>query len=555
MENLLTKNLENAPRRSLYKSMGVTESQLNKPVVGVIYSHNQTVPAHSDLDKFLNCICEGIISEGAHPMLCSVMSVGSSSIGGLSGKYLLPSRELIADSIESLAHASGFDALVFVGSCDSTIPAMLIAAVRINLPCIFVSPGISTTGIYKGKKIGYSQLLEAVYAAKSGKITAAELEEIENEFCGLPGSGSEMSNSNTMCCLTEVLGLSLPFNATLPKGCAKRFMLAKQSGAQIVNILRQNITPKLILSLASLTNALRFIMATGGSPDSIMHLIALRHELEISEKLFNYSFIENISAKTPSIVMLAPMNDYYMEDFDAAGGVMAVLKELSAEKLIDGTALTVLNRPLSALYRKSEILNEDIIRKIGKAYMKKGAVALLYGNIAEEGCFIRRLFVSDKNLEFKGTAKVFNSEEDALYALHSQNVGEGDCLVIRYEGPKGSPGMREMRLVCAAISGMGLENKMAVITDGRIGGTSKGFAVGSICPEAAVNGNIALIEDGDIIEIDINKGKISADVPARDFNMRRKKLKVSQPSASGYLLRYSEAVTAANQGAVLKDKF
>ncbi|MDD4002784.1 MAG: dihydroxy-acid dehydratase [Clostridia bacterium] len=555
MENLLTRNVENAPRRSLYKSMGVTDNQLNKPVVGVIYSHNQTVPAHSDLDKFLNCICEGIISEGANAVLCSVMSVGSSSIGGLSGKYLLPSRELIADSIESLAHASGFDALVFVGSCDSTIPAMLIAAVRVNLPCIFVSPGISTAGIYKGKKIGYSQLLEAVYAVKSGKITAAELEEIENEFCGLPGSGSEMSNSNTMCCLTEVLGLSLPFSATLPKGCAKRFMLAKQSGAQVINILKQNITPKLILSLASLTNALRFIMATGGSPDSIMHLIALRHELEISEKLFSYSFIENISAKTPSIVMLAPMNDYYMEDFDSAGGVMAVLKELNTQKLIDGTALTILNKPLSALYRKSSILNEDIIRKIGKAYMKKGAVALLFGNIAEEGCFIRRLFVSEKNLEFKGTAKVFNSEEDALYALHSQSVGEGDCLVIRYEGPKGSPGMREMRLVCAAISGMGLENKTAVITDGRIGGTSKGFAVGSICPEAAINGNIALIEDGDIIEIDINKGKISANVPAKELNARRKRLKVRQTAASGYLLRYSEAVTAANHGAVLKDKF
>lgn len=552
MENQLANGVENAPRRYLYKSMGATESQLNKPVVGVIYSHNQTSPAHSDINKILDCVCQGIISAGASAALCSVMGAGETSLGGISGKYSLPAREIIADSVEAAAYGGGFDALVLVGSCDITVSGMLMAAARVNLPCILVSSGVSTTGSYKGKKMGESQILQAVYAAKAGLISAEELREMENQSCGIAGSGSEMNASNTMSCIAEVLGLSLPFNATLTKGCSRRYALAWQSGEEIVRALKQNITPKMILSFASITNALRFVMAAGGNPDAVMHLASLCRELDISDKLFNFDFIEGISAKTPQLVSLAPCGEHFMNDFNAAGGVTAVLKELQSAGLLDASALNRYGKPLSSLLKKFESSGHEIIKKASSPYNKKGSVAVLYGNIAEEGCLARRPL---KNTAFAGTAKVFNSEEDAVLALTSKTVGEGDCIVVRYEGPKGAPGMREMRSVCAAISGMGLEDKTAVITDGRIGGTSRCLAVGYICPEAAEESNLALLQDGDKIEIDIVKGKISAEVSGKDFSLRRKRLKTRHTAASGYLLRYSENVLCANKGAILKNKF
>ena len=557
MENLFSNGLENSPKRSLLKSTGMTKDDLQRPIIGIIYSQNEIVSGHSDLDKILQNIKEGIISAGAKPVLATTMSICSGiSMGGISGRYLLPSRELIADSIETTVLASGFDAVVYVGSCDSTVPAMLLACVRLNLPSIFVSPGSSLAGFYNGKKTGFSALLEGIYSVKAGKMSAVELEELENYCCPTVGSGCEISTSNTMCCITEALGLALPFNGTLLAHSAKRMILAKQSGYEVVKALKEQLTPKRILSIASLTNAVRLIMAIGGSIDTIMHLTALAYEAGLySEKLFGYNVIENISATTPSLVKMSPSKDCFIEDFERAGGVMAVLKELLNAKLIDGNALTVTGKPISEICNPYDIKNEDIIRKTTNPYINKGSIAILYGNIAEEGCLVRRLFVSEKAQVFSGKAKVFDCEEDALYALTSGQIVKGDCIVVRYEGPKGSPGMREMRLISSAICGMGLENKVALITDGRTGGTSKGIVIGHVCPEAGENGNIALIEDGDIIEIDINKGKINLDVPAKILNIRRKKLKPRQTNASGYLLRYSEMVTNSKNGVVLKSKF
>lgn len=556
MENLFTNGTDNSPKRALLKSTGITEDDLSRPLVGIIYSQNETVAGHSDNDKILLNIKEGIISAGAKPVLATVMSICSGiSMGGLSGRYLLPSRELIADSIETSAYASGFDAVVFVGSCDSTVPAMLIAAVRLNLPCIFVSAGTSPAGHHKSNKVGFSAILEGVYAVKAGKMTAAELKELENNCCPSTGSGSEMSTSNTMCCVTEALGLSLPYNGTAQIHSAKRIKLAKQSGIEVVNAFRKQINPKNIITLPAICNAVRLIMAMGGSIDTLMHLIALASEANIGEKQFGYDIIEKISETTPSIVFPAPCSGDFIEDIDRAGGIPAVLSELISGGLIDGTAQTVTGKSLAEVYGKYKILNSEVIKQISAPFTKKSAVSFLYGNIAQDGCIVRRLFVSENMHRFSGNAKVFDCEEDAIYAITSSRIFEGDCIVVRYEGPKGAPGMREMRLISSAISGTGLENKVALLTDGRAGGTSKGLVIAHVSPEAAEDGLIALVEDGDIIDIDIDRGKINLNVPAKILNLRRKKLKPKAINASGYLLRYSELVTSSRNGAILKKKF
>lgn len=556
MNNLFSEGIENSPKRALLKSTGFLDEDLKRPIIGVIYSQNEIVTGHNDINKLLQNIKEGIISEGGKPVLATVMSICSGiSMGGLSGRYLLPSRELIADSIETTVLSSGFNAIVFVGSCDSTVPAMLLACVRLNLPSIFVSSGSSLAGWYKGEKKGFSSILECVYSTKAGKTSATELNELEDRCCPTTGSGCEMSTSNTMCAITEALGLSLPFNGTAPAHSSKRMKIAKQSGQEIVKALKNDITPKKILNLSSLCNAVTLIMAIGGSIDTIMHLIALANELTINEKSFGYDQIEKISVNTPAIVKLAPINKFYIEDFDRAGGVMAVLKELLNNDLIDGEALTITAKTLKNVCSKHKILNEEIIRKTKNCYMQKGAISFLYGNIAQDGCLTKNLFIPEENYVFSGKAKVFDCEEDAVFAINSGRIFEGDCIVVRYEGPKGAPGMREMRLITSAISGIGLENKVALITDGRAGGTSKGLVFAHICPEAAENGNIALIEDEDIINIDIKKRKINVDVPAKIFNARRKRLKPKNINASGYLLRYSELVSNSRKGAVLKTRF
>jgi dihydroxy-acid dehydratase len=544
------------PKRALLKSAGFTQDDTQKPLIGIIYSHNETVSGHSDIEKFLQHIKEGIISAGAKPALATVMSICSGiSMGGSQGRYLLPSRELIADSIETTVTASGFDAVVFAGSCDSTVPAMLLAAVRLNLPCIFVSPGSSQTGWFKGEKTGFSSMLEGVYAVKAGKMTATELSELENGCCPSAGSGSEMSTSNTMCCITEALGLALPFNGTATAHSAKRYSLARETGKQIVKALEEGITPKKILNLASLCNAAKLIMATGGSIDTLMHLIALANELDIDEKQFGYPLLESISAKTPSLVLPAPYSRHFIDDIDRAGGVMAVLNELNKARLLYGEAETVTGKKLKDLCKSYNIKNTEVIREFKNPFSDKGAISFLYGNLAEEGCLVRRLFVPEGKRTFSGKAKVFDCEEDALLSITSGRIFEGDCIVVRYEGPKGAPGMREMRLITSAVSGSGLENKVAIVTDGRAGGTSKGIVIAHVSPEAAEGGIIALVEDGDTIDIDIEKGKINLKVEAKILNARRKKLKPKQATVEGWLLRYSELVTGSRRGAVMKKKF
>lgn len=555
MQNIFTNGMENAPKRALLRSMGVTREEIKRPIIGIVYSHNDTVAAHSDPDKMLQNIKEGIIAQGGKPVSATVMSICSGISMGNNGRYLLPSREVIADSIESLVFASGFDAVVFMGSCDSTVPAMLIAAVRINIPCVFISPGSSLAGFSGDKKAAFSKVLEGVYAAKSGRISAFDLDELEEQCCPTPGSGAEMSTSNTMCCITEALGLAPCYSGSLAMGSSKRLSLAKDVGGYIIQALNQQLTPSRILTLSALKNAVRLVMAIGGSLDSIIHLTALAHELKINiDKIFNYDLIAKLSATTPALAKLAPATDFFMEDFNRAGGVPAVMGELAKLGLLEDS-LSIHNQSVLQLYESTQSKNTAIIHSHENPITPTGAINILYGNLAEDGCFIRSLYAQPAANVFSGPAKVFDSEEDALYALSLGQVKPGDIIVVRYEGPKGAPGMREMRAVAAAITGMGLENKVALITDGRVGGTSKGITIGHVCPEAAEGGLLAMVENGDKIDIDFSKKKITLDVPAKILKPRQKQFKPRRQELSGMLLRYSENVSSCKRGTVLKDKF
>lgn len=555
MQNIYTNSLENSPKRALLKSMGITKEELERPIIGIICSQNDMVSGHSDIDKLILNIKEGIISKGGKPFVATTMSLCSGISMGSNGKYLLPSRELICDSIEALVYSAGYDAVVFVGSCDSTVPAMLMASARINLPCIFVSPGTSQNGLYNDKKTAFSTALEGVYAAKSGKISAFDLENLEESCCPSIGSGAELSTSNTLCLITEALGLALKNNGTYFMGSASRYKLAKKSGEVIMDALENQITPSKILNLCSLKNALRLIMSIGGSVDAIMHLTALAYELGINtEKSFNYDLVSKMTDTTPALARLAPVSLCYIQDFENAGGVYALLNELNKCNLIEDN-ITVLNKNILNLIEEEQITNYDTIACIEKPIKKSGGVTVLNGNLAEEGCLIRNIFTDEKIKNFTGSAKVFDSEEDAIFSLTSNEIKEGNVIVVRYEGPKGAPGMRELRQLASAVSGMGLENKVAIITDGRVGGTSKGIVVGHICPEAQDEGMIAFVEDGDIISIDIAKKKISVDIPAKILKTRTKKIRSRQRNLKGYLLRYSELVTSSKNGAVLKEKF
>ena len=547
-----SKDLKNEPKKTLLKSTGFTDDDFSRPLIGIIYSQNDTVNAHNNIVNVVNAVKEGVISAGGKPVSATVMSICSGISMGQNGKYLLPSRELLIDSVESIAFASGFDAIVFVGSCDSFVPAMLIAAARLNIPSLFVSTGTSQPGYVDDKKVGFSSMLEGIHKIRKGKISTKTFEDIKGQSCATPGSGCEMSTSNTMNCLTEALGLALPRNGTLPAHSTGRILLAKQSGSQIINVLNKQLTPKKILTVNSVLNAVKFVMAASGSLDAILHLIALAGELDIQEKNFSYEVIDGVRQKTPCIVKTAPYNDYFIDDFDRAGGVLNVMKKLIDAGLADGTALTITGDSLKNLSESVEADGGDIIREFSSPYSKTGAVTVLYGSLAEEGALIRSSFVPDSIKTFSGKALVYEGEEAALFAINEGAVSEGNVVVIRYEGPKGSPGMREMRAVTSAVAGLGLENKVAIVTDGRVGGTSKGLVVGHVCPEAAEEGNIAYVLDGDTIEIDLVKCRLNLDVSSKEIQNRKKRTKLKETDAKGYLQRYSQSVSSSRYGAVFK---
>lgn len=555
-KNLLSN--DRAPHRSLFKALGFTDEEIAKPIIGIVSAKSEIVPGHMHLDQITNAIKEGIIANGGKPVLIPSIGVCDGIAMGHTGmKYSLPSRELIADSVETMAYAHNLDGLVLVPNCDKIVPGMIMGAIRVNLPTIMIAGGPMLAGhTCAGETIDFSTVYEAIGKLSCGSINEEEFKNIENNACPTCGSCSGMYTANSMNCLAEALGIALTGNGTIPAVYSERLRLAKQTGKVIMDLYKSQLTFKQILTLDSLKNAITLDMALGCSSNSILHLTAIAVELGINiEKDFSLDVINKISASTPNLCKLSPSGKYHLEDLNLAGGVMAVMKELASAKLIKENALTVLNKPISFSYKNAKVYNTDVIRSLDNPYSKVGGIAVLKGNLAEQGAVVKRSAVKAEMLKHKGPAKVYDNEEDAVYDILNGNIAKGDVIVIRYEGPIGGPGMREMLSPTSALIGMGLDDSVALITDGRFSGATQGAAIGHVCPEAAEGGTIALVENGDIIEIDIEKGKLQLNVTAKELKKRSSKVKPKETSYSGYLLRYKNLVTNAINGATLKKKF
>jgi len=554
MPNEMVSGIEKAPRRALLKALGLSDADLEKPLVAVVSAHSEIVPGHTHLDKIAEAVKAGIYAKGGIPF--AVPSIGicdGLAMGHAGMKYSLPSRELIADSVESMLLSHAFDGAVLVPNCDKIVPGMLMGAARVNIPSLAVAGGPMQSGRHKGQKIGLSTVFESVGKTRAGAMTVRELTEIESKACPGCGSCNGMYTANSMNCLCEALGFALPGNGTIPAVSASRIRLAKQSGEAVMKLVSNAITPRMILTKEAFANALAADMALGASSNTVLHILALAGECGVKLDL---DAINRISDRTPNLCRLSPASGFDMEDLDEAGGVMAVLSELAKKGLVEGGALTVSNLPLNALYKGAEISGEDVIRPIDNPFSQKGGIAVLRGSLAEDGAVVKRSAVDERALTFSGRARVFNREEDAVNAILGGSIQRGDAVVIRYEGPKGGPGMREMLAPTAALCGMQLDKDVALVTDGRFSGATRGLCVGHVCPEAAEGGRIAFVEDGDKIDIDIHKGKLEVSINAKDLKMREKKWKpLDSAPSGGWLLRYSYLVTGADKGAVLKKKF
>lgn len=545
--------MEKAPHRALLKALGLTDAELKKPLIAVVSAKSEIVPGHIHLDRIADAVKAGIYAGGCTPVVVPAIGVCDGLAMGHDGmKYSLPSRELIADSVETMLKAHMFDGAVFVPNCDKIVPGMLMGAARVNIPSIFVSGGPMESGVYKGKKVGLSSMFEGVGAVRKGTMSRAELDEMENVACPGCGSCCGMYTANSLNCLCEALGIALPGNGTVLATAAERVRLAKRAGLAVCNLVRDAITPKMILTKRAFINALTLDMALGASTNTVLHLFALAAECNITLDL---ELVQQISDRTPTLCKLSPASDIDMEQFGLAGGVFAVLHELAKKKLIDGSAHTVNGCALADDYDHAHVLDTAVIHKIDDPISPVGGIAVLRGNLAENGALVKRSAVAKKMLTFTGKAKCFNSEQDAVTAIYDGRVKKGDVVVIRYEGPMGGPGMREMLAPTSALVGMGLDEDVALITDGRFSGATRGAAIGHVCPEAADGGKIALVADGDVIKIDIPNGRLTLDVPAKMLETRRKKLHPHDSNASGWLLRYQNLVTSAANGAVLKKKF
>lgn len=550
---------EKAPQRSLFKALGVTDSELAKPLIAIVCAQSDIVPGHTHLGVLAEAVKAGIYAAGGTPFVVPSIGVCDGiSMGHTGMKYSLPSRELIADSVETMAIAHAFDGMVLIPNCDKIVPGMLMGAARVNIPTILISGGAMLPGYTsKGKKLSLTSVFEGVGSVKAGKMSLSELNEIENNACASCGSCAGMFTANSMNCVTEALGIALPGNGTIPAVYSERIRLAKKTGEQIIKLVEDNLTPRRIMNEDAFNNALALDMALGCSTNTVLHLTAIANECNVN---FNLETLESVSAVTPNLCRLMPASDTSIEDLYHAGGVMAVLKELSKVQLkkgqlIRGSAITVTGEELQKSYINAEIKNPEVIRTVENAYSPTGGIAVLRGNIAEEGSVVKKSAVAPEMMTHSGKARVFDGEEAASAAILGGLINKGDVIVIRYEGPKGGPGMREMLSPTASLAGMGLDKDVALITDGRFSGATRGAAIGHICPEAAVGGKIALIQEGDIIEIDIPKGKLELKVSAKDLAARAKKLRPRILEVSGYLQRYSELVTSAANGAVFKKKF
>ena len=546
------KGVERAPHRSLFNALGMTEEELERPLIGVVCSYNEIVPGHMNLDKISEAVKKGVYLAGGVPVEVPAIAVCDGIAMNHTGmKYSLVTRELIADSTECLATAHQFDGLVMIPNCDKNVPGLLMAAARLNIPTIFVSGGPMLAGKkLNGKKTCLSSLFEAVGQYNAGTLDAAHLEEFEEKACPTCGSCSGMYTANSMNCLTEALGMGLRGNGTIPAVYSARIRLAKHAGMKIMELVEKNIKPRDIMTPAAFKNAMTVDMALGCSTNSMLHLPAIAHEAGVE---LNLEIANEISKYTPNLCHLAPAGSTFMEDLDDAGGVYAVMNELDSLGILDTTGITCTGKTIKENIAGCVNLDSEIIRPVDNPYMKTGGIAVLKGNIAPDSCVVKAAAVAPEMMTHTGPARVFDSEDDAIKAIRAGKIVKGDVVVIRYEGPKGGPGMREMLSPTSAISGMGLDKSVALITDGRFSGATRGASIGHVSPEAAEGGVIALVEDGDIISIDINNGKLELLVDKEVLEERKKNLvKVEPKIKEGYLARYAKLISSASTGAVYK---
>lgn len=546
----LTKGINAAPQRSLLKALGLCDAEIGKPLIGVVSSKNDIVPGHMNLDKIVDAVKQGVALAGGVPIVFPAIAVCDGlAMGHVGMKYSLVSRELIADSTESMAMAHPFDGLVMVAACDKNVPGLLMAAARLNIPSIVISGGAMLAGHFEGHKVSYSNISEAVSQFRTGKITPIQFEDLENKACPSCGSCSGMFTANSMNCLSEVLGMALPGNGTIPAVYSARLRLAKESGMKIMDLVRDDLKPRDIMTRDAFMNALAIDMALGCSTNSMLHLPAIAHECGIDLDL---SVANEISKHTPNLCHLAPAGNHYIEELDEAGGIHAVMAEIAKLGFLKTDLMTVTGKTVAENIKGAKILNTEIIHTVDNPISKEGGIAVLKGNLAPEGSVVKRSAVAPEMMHHKGKARVFDCEEDALNAIYGGKINAGEVVVIRYEGPKGGPGMREMLNPTSAIMGSGLGNCVALITDGRFSGATRGAAIGHVSPEAAVGGPIALIKEGDMIEIDIPANTISVDVSDEEMTKRRAEWKPRTPRVNtGYLARYAKLVSSGCKGAVL----
>ena len=553
-EDMLSDNVklgdEHAPHRSLFNALGFTKDEMKKPMVGIVSSYNEIVPGHMNIDKIVEAVRLGVAEAGGMPVVFPAIAVCDGiAMGHIGMKYSLVTRDLIADSTECMAKAHQFDALVMVPNCDKNVPGLLMAAARVNVPTVFVSGGPMLAGHVHGKKTSLSSMFEAVGAKKAGTIDEKELAYFDEHTCPTCGSCSGMYTANSMNCLTEAIGMGLGGNGTIPAVYSERLRLAKMAGYAVMDMLKRNIRPRDIMTKEAFMNALTVDMALGCSTNTMLHLPAIAHEAGIE---LNMEIANEVSDRTPNLCHLAPAGHTYMEDLNEAGGVYAVMNELSKKKLLNLDCMTVTGHTVGENIKDAVNKDPEIIRPVEDPFMNEGGIAVLKGNIAPDTGIVKRSAVAPEMMVHEGPARVFDCEEDAIQAIYGGKINAGDVVVIRYEGPKGGPGMREMLNPTSAIAGMGLGESVALITDGRFSGASRGASIGHVSPEAAVGGPIALIEEGDIIKIDIPANKLDVDVSDEVMEERRKKWQPREPRVTeGYLARYQKMVTSGNRGAIL----
>ena len=550
IKDTIVDGAHNAPHRSLYKALGYTNEELSRPIIGIVSSYNEIVPGHMNLDKITQAVKLGVAMAGGTPVMFPAIAVCDGiAMGHVGMKYSLVTRDLIADSTEAMVMAHGFDGLVMIPNCDKNVPGLLMASARLNIPTVFVSGGPMLAGRVDGKKRSLSAMFEAVGSYKAGTIDDCKLCEFVDKVCPTCGSCSGMYTANSMNCLTEVLGMGLRGNGTIPAVYSSRIELAKHAGMQVMELVRKNIRPRDIMTASAIKNAITADMALGCSTNSMLHLPAIANECGVE---FNLDDINAISEKTPNLCHLAPAGPTYMEDLNEAGGVYAVLKELEKLGLIDTSVMTCTGKTLGENIADAKNLDTEVIRTVENPYSKTGGIAVLKGNLAPDGCVVKRSAVAPEMLVHEGPAKVYESEEEAISAIYAGKIVKGDVVVIRYEGPSGGPGMREMLSPTSAIAGMGLDKDVALITDGRFSGATRGASIGHVSPEAVSGGMIAYVKDGDIISINIPEYKIELKVSDDEIARRKAEMPIKRKeNITGYLKRYAQMVSSADKGAII----